>query len=82
MQRLFVVTALVGVLIAIVLSGRRPTAATSPTAPKSDQPSAQPSGYVLQWDEGDKMILGRRHAPLNIKVSPKTGSQHLIMGTK
>jgi quercetin dioxygenase-like cupin family protein len=28
------------------------------------------------------MILGRRRAPLNIKVSPKTGSPHLIMGTE
>ncbi len=44
--------------------------------------SAATAGYVLQWDEGDKRILGRRHAPLNIKVSPKTGSQQLIMGTE
>lgn len=27
------------------------------------------------------MISGLRRAPFNIKVSPKTGSQHLIMGT-
>jgi quercetin dioxygenase-like cupin family protein len=43
---------------------------------------APAAGYVLQWNEGDRRVLGRRHAPLNIKVSPRTGSQQLIMGTE
>jgi mannose-6-phosphate isomerase-like protein (cupin superfamily) len=82
MRRILVIAALVVVLSAILFSSRHPMAAPSPTPPKSIESSAQPSGYVLQWDEGEKMILGRRRAPLNIKVSPKTGSQHLIMGTE
>jgi len=56
-------------------------AAPAQTPLKSGQAPAQPSGYVLQWDEGEKMIYGPRHALFNIKVNPKTGSQHLIMGT-
>lgn len=82
MRHILVIGALVIVLSAILFSSRHPMAAPSPISPQSNGSSAQPSGYVLQWDEGEKLTLGRRRAPLNIKVSPKTGSQHLIMGTE
>ena len=81
MRRILVVAALVIVLSAVLLYSRPPIAAPAQTPPKSSQATAQPSGYVLQWDEGEKMISGVRRAPFNIKVSPKTGSQHLVMGT-
>ena len=81
MRRILVVAALVVVLSALLFYSRPPMAAPAQAPPKSSQTTAQPSGYVLQWDEGEKMISGLRRAPFNIKVSPKTGSQHLIMGT-
>jgi mannose-6-phosphate isomerase-like protein (cupin superfamily) len=80
MRRILVVAALVVVLSTTFSYSRPPTAAPEQTPPKSSQSSAQPFGYVLQWDEGEKMISGLRRAPFNIKASPKTGSQHLITG--
>ena len=80
MQRILVIGALVVVLSTLLFFSPPPMAAPAQTPPKSSQAPAQPSGYVLQWDEGEKMIYGPRSSPLNIKVSPKTGSPHLVMG--
>ncbi len=80
MRRILVVSALVVVLSTLLFFSRPPMAAPAQTPLKSSQAPAQSSGYVLQWDEGEKMIYGPRSSPLNIKVSPKTGSQHLVMG--
>ena len=80
MRLILVVAAIAVVPGALLLLGRLPTAAPAQTPPKSSQAAAQPSGYVLQWDEGEKMIYGPRSSPLNIKVSPQTGSRHLVMG--
>jgi mannose-6-phosphate isomerase-like protein (cupin superfamily) len=81
MRRILVVVASVAVLSVLLFYNRPPTTAPAQTPPTSGQATAQPSGYVLQWDEGEKMISGLRRAPFNIKVSPKTGSQHLVLGT-
>jgi mannose-6-phosphate isomerase-like protein (cupin superfamily) len=81
MRRILLVAVLVVVLSVLLFYNRPPTAAPAQTPPTSGQATAQPSGYVLQWDEGEKTISGLRRAQFNIKVSPKTGSKHLVMGT-
>lgn len=82
MQRIILIGAFAIILSVILVYSRFPRAAKALTLQTSSASRAPASGYVLQWDEGDKRTLGRRHAPLNIKVSPKTGSQQLIMGTE
>ena len=73
MRLILVAAAIAVVLVTLLFSGQPPMAAPAQTPPKSSPAAAQPSGYVLQWDEGEKMIYGPRGSPLNIKVSPKTG---------
>jgi len=82
MRRALVIAGVIIILSVALLFSRPPNTASSQTPQTLSQLSAQPSGYVLQWDEGERRILGNRRAPLNIKVSPKTGSQHLTMGTE
>ncbi len=81
MRRILAVAALAFVLSALLFYSRPPVAAPAQAPPESSQATAEPSGYVLQWDEGEKIISGQRRALFNVKVSPKTGSQHLVMGT-
>jgi mannose-6-phosphate isomerase-like protein (cupin superfamily) len=79
--RPIIVIAPVAVVLGAILSfSRPPMAAPAQAPPKSGLAAAPPCGYVLQWDEGEKMIYGPRSSPLNIKVSPQTGSRHLVMG--
>lgn len=40
------------------------------------------AGHVIPWGSGEHLLLGRRKAPLSIKVGPRTGSSSLIMGTE
>lgn len=80
--RRMLVVAAIAVVGALLFFRRPPMAAPAQTPPQSSPATAQPSGYVLQWDEGEKMIYGPRSSPLNIKVSPKTGSRHLVMGRR
>ena len=82
MQRIILIGAFTIILSVVCIYSRFPKAALA-QAPQTSKPqSERASGYVLGWDDGEKRILGRRHAPLTIKVSPKTGSQQLIMGTE
>lgn len=47
------------------------TASPAPEAP-----------VVIPWEGGEHFQIGRRHAPLNIKVSPRIGSPQLLMGSE
>ena len=49
---------------------------------KSSSEATAPSPQVIPWNDGERLLLGRRRAPLTIKVSPRTGSSTLLMGTE